>query len=58
VIKENYVLNVFGSFDCRFSEQVNHVLRMKKVLYLCGGYEDTNFPLEFIVNLNKLYSLS
>ena len=58
VIEENYVLNVFGSFDCRFSEQVNHMLSMKKVLYLYGCYEDTKFPLEFILSLNKRYSLS
>jgi len=58
VIKENYVLNVFGSFECRFSEQVNHMLHMEKVLYLYGCYGDTKFPLEFILNLNKIYSLS
>jgi len=55
VIKENYVINVFGSFDCRFSEQVNHMLRMEKVPYLYACYEDTKFPLEFILSLNKLY---
>jgi len=49
------VLNVFGSFDCRFSKQVNNMLSMKTVLYLYVCYEDTEFPLEFILNLNKLY---